>query len=350
MLGKKINITLSILILLLICLTVPAHAANKAKKKKINRIEAVKKVDSCCDIRRSRQYAAIVMNAKTGEILHQNNASSHRYPASLTKMMTLYLVFEQLQKRKITFDTKLRVSAKAASAPPSKLGLKKGDIITVREAIMALIVKSANDVAITIAENLAGSEWNFARHMNIKARNLHMYRTAFKNASGLHNPKQVSTAYDLALLSLALRRDFPEFYQFFAKTEFRFKGVVIKGHNRVLERYTYADGLKTGFVNASGFNLATSTDDGNHRLVAVVLGGQTARVRDDHMISLLEKSHMQLRPITYVAKNSNKIMTSKKDIHSPFTLLDKEINTVFSSIPQPNAEAVKNKTHKRSVW
>jgi D-alanyl-D-alanine carboxypeptidase len=350
MFGKKASTTLSIFIMLITLVAVPAHAASKTKRKKINRTEIAKKVDSCCDIRRSRQYAAIVMNASNGDIIYHTNAHNHRYPASLTKMMTLYLVFEQLQKKKISFDTKLRISAKAASAPPSKLGLKKGDVITVREAVMALIVKSANDAAVAIAENLAGSEWNFARHMNLKARNLHMNRTAFKNASGLHNPKQVSTAYDLALLSIALRRDFPEFYPLFAKTEFKFKGAVIKGHNRVLERYAYADGLKTGFINASGFNLATSANDGKTRLVAVVLGGQTAKVRDDHMIALLEKSYMQLRPITYIAKNSNKITENKKEIHSPFHLLDKELNAIVSSVPQPSLDTRKGKGYRRSVW
>lgn len=288
---------------------------SKHRKKQATRIKENEALAS--DIRRSKQYAAIVLNADNGNILFQANAHSHRHPASLAKMMTVYLTFEALKNQKLGLNTPLKTSNKAERALPSKLGLKAGDTITVRQAILALIVKSANDAAVTIAENIAGSEWQFAQRMNAKARKLKMYNTVFKNASGWHNPRQVSTAYDLALLSMALRRDFPEYYHLFSKTEFTFKGETIKGHNRVLERYAYADGLKTGFINASGFNLATSASNDRGRIVAIVMGGQSAKIRDDHMINLLERSYAKVQSSNQIAKNTHQHSTPFNVLNSP---------------------------------
>ncbi len=292
-------------------------------KKQISRNYKKQKPSQPLNIFRSRQYAAIVLNADNGQVLYQVNAHSHRHPASLAKMMTLYLLFEALKNQEIILATKLKVSPKAAQQLPSKLGLKAGEFITARQAINALIVKSANDAAVAAAENLSGSEWQFIQRMNATARRLKMHNTIFKNATGWHNPRQVSTAYDLALLSMALRRDFPQYYHLFSQTEFTFNGKVVKGHNRVLERYAHADGLKTGFINASGFNLATSAINQRGRLVAVVMGGQTPKIRDDHMINLLERSYLRIKANTHLVKNTgNETSIANSSVSTPFHVLE----------------------------
>jgi len=193
------------------------------------------------------KYASIVVDTGTGAILHAENPDERAYPASLTKMMTLYLVFEALKAKTITMDKLLPVSAYAAGRPPSKLGLRKGQRISVRDAIGALITKSANDVASVVAEGLGGTEARFAHMMTVRARKLGMSRTTFRNASGLPNSKQTSTVRDMARLGIALQRDFPEYYGLFATKAYDYKGQSYRNHNRLLTAY---DGLIEPVVNA----------------------------------------------------------------------------------------------------
>lgn len=235
------------------------------------------------------RYAAILIDANTGGVLYAVNETDPRYPASLTKMMTLYMLFEAMAQGKVTPATEIPVSAYAATRPPSKLGLKAGETIPVDTAIRALAVRSANDVAAAIAEFLGGTEERFALMMTEKTRLLGMRNTVFRNASGLPDAQQVTTARDMAMLGLALRRTFPQYYSYFELREFSFRGNTVRGHNRVLDMVAGADGIKTGYVRASGFNLATSVNYGGKRVVAVVMGFDRARDRDEHMAMLIER-------------------------------------------------------------
>ena len=235
------------------------------------------------------RYASIVIDADTGDVLHEVNANTRNYPASLTKMMTLYLAFEALQTGRFKAKQALKVSTRAARMPASRLGLKRGRTISVENAILALVTKSANDAAVVIAEALAGSEGGFARRMTKKAEALGMTRTRFRNASGLHNRRQLSTARDMATLARALVVGFPQYYKYFSAKSFRYKGRTYRNHNQLLKSYSGTDGLKTGYPRASGYNLATSTVRNGRRLIAGVFGGKTARARDRHMASLLDK-------------------------------------------------------------
>lgn len=234
------------------------------------------------------KYAAIVVDARTGKVLYESASSEPRYPASLTKMMTLYLLFEAIDDGRVGIDETIPVSAFAAARPPSKIGFKRGQGIDTRSAILALSVRSANDVAVAVAERLAGSEEAFARAMTAKARQLGMPGTVFRNASGLPDEGQRTTARDMAVLAVALRSRFPHHYHYFSNREFAYGGKVIRGHNRLLGRISGVDGLKTGYIRASGFNLATSVGRGGRRIVAVVMGGESAATRDEHMVSLIE--------------------------------------------------------------
>ncbi len=240
------------------------------------------------------RYASIVVDADTGRVLHAENADTRNYPASLTKMMTLYLVFEALDDHRLSLRQRLPVSRRAAGQAPSRLGLDSGETIRVGDAILALITKSANDAATVIAEALAQSERAFARTMTAKARTLGMTRTSFRNASGLPNRGQLSTARDVARLAIALQRDFPHYYSFFATASFRFRGRTYRNHNRLLARYPGTDGLKTGYSRASGYNLAASVKRGGRRLVGVVLGGKSPGWRNRHMMRLFDKSFLRL--------------------------------------------------------
>ncbi|WP_331280880.1 D-alanyl-D-alanine carboxypeptidase [Litchfieldella xinjiangensis] len=239
------------------------------------------------------RYASIVVDAASGEVLHGENADATRYPASLTKMMTLYLLFEAIEEGRIALDQPMPVSSYAASKPASKLWLRAGSTITPREAIPALIIRSANDVAVVVAEALGGTEQGFARMMNDKARTMGMMSTHFNNPSGLPDPSQVSTARDLATLSMRLMNDFPQHYHRFSETRFTYRGTTHNGHNRLLTNYAGADGLKTGYIRASGFNVATSAIRNGRRIVAVVMGGFTAQSRDAHMVDLLDRGFVR---------------------------------------------------------
>lgn len=234
------------------------------------------------------QYAAIVVDANTGDLLHSANPDSLRHPASLTKIMTLYLLFERLESGRIKLDSQLEVSAAAAAQAPSKLGLKPGQTISAEDAIKALVTKSANDIAVVVAEALAGSEEEFAKQMTRKARALRMSKTVYKNASGLPDDDQVTTARDQALLGLAIQDRFPRYYQYFSTRSFTFRGRGMGNHNRLLGRVNGVDGIKTGYIRASGFNLVTSVRRGPRHIVAVVLGGTSAGQRDARMRELIE--------------------------------------------------------------
>jgi D-alanyl-D-alanine carboxypeptidase len=232
----------------------------------------------------------IVLNAQTGQVLGEQNADDLTYPASLTKMMTLYLTFEALNQGRITLNTRFYVSPHAAAMAPSKLGLTPGDTVSVRSLILAIVTKSANDAATVLAEGLGGgSDGNFCRYMNWTARQLGMNHTYYNNASGLPDPVQRTTARDIARLALALYHRFPREYRYFATKEFAFRGRIVRGHDHLLDWYPGADGIKTGFIDASGFNLASSAVRNGHRLIGVVMGGRTAHSRDQQMAALLDQ-------------------------------------------------------------
>ena len=239
------------------------------------------------------RYAGIVIDAESQAILYAENIDAPRYPASLTKMMTLYLMFEALEAGQLSLAQPLPVSAYAASRPASKLYVKAGSRIPVETAIEALIIKSANDVAVVVAEALGGSETRFSRMMTAKARELGMTRTTFRNPNGLPDAGQVTTARDMAVLSRRLMRDFPQYYAYFSRTRFSWQGKTITGHNRLLDSYAGADGMKTGFIRASGFNVATSAVRDGRRLITVVMGGFSAASRDGHTADLLDRGFLR---------------------------------------------------------
>lgn len=236
------------------------------------------------------KYAAIVVDAKTGKQLFEVNSTAQRYPASLTKMMTLYLLFDALESGRMTKETQIPVSAHAASQPPTKLRLTPGETVDVDTAIRALVVKSANDVAVAVGEFLAGSEEAFAGIMTAKARQIGMRNTVFRNASGLPDDAQHTTARDMAVLGMALRQRFPQYYHYFSSTDFMFRGKLVKGHNDMLGRVPGVDGIKTGYIRASGFNIVTSYDAGGRRIVVVVMGADSARQRNAHAEALLQRA------------------------------------------------------------
>ena len=233
--------------------------------------------------------AAIVVDMATNEILYSKDEDAKRAPASLTKMMTLYVLFSYLRAGKVTLESELVVTPHAASQSPTKLGLKPGATITTSDAIRALVTQSANDAAVTVAENLAGTEENFARLMTEKARSIGMNDTLFRNASGLPNDEQVTTAHDMALLAQHLIRDYPEYYTVFETKYFAYKGKRYRNHNHLLFSYKGTNGIKTGYTRASGFNLTASVQRDDKHLIAVVLGGRTGSQRDAAMRSLLDK-------------------------------------------------------------
>jgi D-alanyl-D-alanine carboxypeptidase len=235
-------------------------------------------------------YAAIVVDVKTGKTLHAENADAIRHPASITKVMTLYLVFERLEQGRLRLDTPLRVSAKAAAEPPSKLGLRPGSTISVENAILALVTRSANDVAAVIAENLGGSVEAFAREMTSTARGLGMSKTVFRNPHGLPDRAQVTTARDLTLLAIAVQDRFPEYYKYFQRRSFTFSGTTHRNHNRLLGRVEGVDGIKTGFIRASGFNLMTNAKTRDRHIVTIVLGGRSGAHRDGIVERLVQNN------------------------------------------------------------
>jgi D-alanyl-D-alanine carboxypeptidase len=272
-------------------MTDPADARQRRKR-------AVKKPPVQTQaIQASPRYAAIVVDAKSGKTLHDANADGIRHPASLTKIMTLYMLFEQLEAGKLKLHSPLEVSAHAAAQAPTKIGVKPSQTLLVEDAIKALVTKSANDAAVVVAEALAGTEDEFARQMTRKARALGMNRTVYRNASGLPDPAQVTTAREQAVLGMAIQERFPRYYRYFSLTSFSYRGHAMRNHNKLLGRVHGVDGIKTGYIRASGFNLVSSVRRGDRHIVAVVLGGASGAQRDARMRTLIE-GHVMLASTT----------------------------------------------------
>ena len=265
-------------------------------------------------------YAALVIDAETGQVLHAESADTRNYPASLTKMMTLYMAFDALKAGKLTLDRRLPVSKRAASMAPSKLGLPVGSSIRVEDAILALVTKSANDVAVVMAEAIGGTEARFAQMMTTRARQLGMTRTTFRNASGLPNAGQLTTARDFARLGQALIQDHPQFYRYFSTASFTYEGETHVNHNHLMARYEGMDGLKTGFINASGFNLVGSAVRNGRRLIAVVMGGTSGLARDNRMAELLD----------YAFDHSEVVVAGAEPVRPPVRLAKAP---VFAPVP-----------------
>lgn len=247
------------------------------------------------------RYASIVIDAESGQILSASDPDRPSYPASLTKVMTLYLLFDALDQGRVHMDTLMPVSAHAAGQAPSKLDLRPGERISVEDAIKAIVTKSANDVAVVIAEELGGSESQFAATMTAKARALGMTNTTYRNASGLPNMAQKSTPRDQATLARALIRNHAHYYHFFSTREFAWKDMVIPTHNHLMVNYPGADGIKTGYTNASGFNLISSAVRDGHRLIGVIFGGDTVSWRDQRMAALLDHGFARVEGGTEIA-------------------------------------------------
>lgn len=320
-----------IFILLFMCLVASAEA--KAPKKAKKSVYVPK-------------YASIVIDAHSGRILHSEEPDSITYPASLTKMMTLYLLFEALEHGQIKIHQKLIVSKHASSQKPSKLYLKPGDSISVMDAILALMTKSANDIAVVVAEALSGSEAKFAEKMTAKARTLGMYNTMFYNASGLPHTAQKTSARDMARLSQKLLKDYPRYYRYFQTKIFSFRGQKYKNHNALLGKVPGVDGIKTGYIAAAGWNLSASAVRAGHRVIAVVLGGKSRLWRDKRVADLLETGFKELNfaKSTFLPHPSPKPMIMRmanRPVEKPVNRTDKITSMPSSSaVSQPWAVQV----------
>ena len=297
-------------------------------------------------------YAALVMDARTGEVFHSRSADRRQHPASLTKMMTLYLAFEAIRDKKISLDQKVRISRHAARQVPSKIGLRSGRRYTIRDLIRATAVKSANDAAVALAEAIAGSERAFAAQMTARARQLGMSRTTFKNASGLTAKGQLSTARDMANLGRALFYDFPQYYNLFGRKVTTAAGKKIYATNRrLLGSYRGADGIKTGYTNAAGYNLVSSAERGSERIIAVVLGGKSSRWRNRRIAELLDlgfrkaPTHAQFRrwPAVVVASSPAPLPRPLRGDAVP-TLLAQAGDTLVNAVVSPAAASTSERT------
>jgi D-alanyl-D-alanine carboxypeptidase len=274
--------------------------------------------------------SSIVVDAKTGKVLYSKDPDALRRPASLTKMMTLYVLFGELEAGRMTLSTRMKVSQFASRQSPTKLGLKPGSTIAVRDAMLGLITRSANDAAVVIAEHISGSEAAFGRRMTQQARAIGMSRTTFRNASGLPNNAQWSTARDMATLGRALQERYPRYYKYFATKSFVYNGREIRGHNRLLGRVQGVDGIKTGYTNASGFNLVSSIKRGNRSLVATVIGGTSGAARDKQMAGLLEK----YLPVAYAGPAKGSLFAGKN--RAPVGVEEDEVEVaVAETAPAP---------------
>jgi len=241
------------------------------------------------------RYAALVMNADSGDVIYSRNADMRRYPASLTKLMTLYLLFEAIEDGRLELDDELHVSPRAAGQPPSKLGVEAGSTISVEDAIQALVVRSANDVAVVVAEALADTEWSFSREMTSRAHEMGMGLTRFENASGLPHQRQQTTARDLSILAMRMVNDFAQHMHYFSQPSFTYNDRTWDSHNNLLEDYEGTTGLKTGYTRASGFNLIATVERGEISLIGIVMGGRTAARRDQEMERILDLNFTRLR-------------------------------------------------------
>jgi len=270
----------------------------------------------------SKIGSLLVVEEESNKILFETNSQKLIYPASLVKMMTAYLAFEALEKNQLTLEQELTFSDRAQEVSRvnkvNTLGISKGDKISVLKALQTLIIKSYNESAIVLAEAVANNEWDFVKKMNKKALELGMINTSFRNASGLHEEGQYTTASDLARLALHLKKDFPQFYNFFSVKEFSYKNRIMKSHNRILNEYLGAEGMKTGYTNASGYNLVSSAKNNNKRIFSVVTGCTSSRYRDDlskflldlSFLESVENNNLYFKKISL--KNSNQIYDNKR--------------------------------------
>lgn len=321
-----------ILFVFIICLSLAclssgkADAANQSKKSH----KAGKKISRDAKPY-NPPYAHILVDATTGRVLSQSDADRALYPASLTKIMTLLLTFEALESGRVSLHSSVIFSSHAANMPPSRIGLKAGQSISVENAIKALVTKSANDVATALGEKLGGSETRFAQMMNLKARQIGMAQTHFENASGLHNIRQVSSARDMAKLAMYLMRTYPHYYRYFSLKEFHFNGKVNKNHNKLMEKYRGMDGLKTGYTIPSGFNLVASARRGNTRLIGVVFGGKSANSRNTQMASLLDSGFNG----TSIDVQTPRIIPQQNQIVASRIVEKSDKNTQINSVQAP---------------
>lgn len=265
----------------------------------------------------SPHFAALIIDASSNRILYHKNAMTKINPASLTKMMTIYLAFEQLKKGNLSLNSELPISRYAASMPKTNIDLRAGKTISLKKAILSMVVKSANDSAVVIAESIAGSEKKFVAVMNKRAKQLGMNNTNFTNASGWHHQKQKTTALDMARLAIALRRDYAQYYHLFSRTSFYYKNKLLRGHNKVLTQLKGADGLKTGYTSKAGWNLVTSAQRGRARLIGVIIGGKSLQSRDQQMITMLNTHFKKINNVKKVrpvyATNQRKQIALLKD-------------------------------------
>jgi D-alanyl-D-alanine carboxypeptidase len=328
--GTKHVRSLLLIIIAVLTATVWTSHADAARPKRHRLLETL------------RGYSTIVLDASTGAVLSEDNADAERYPASLTKMMTLYLVFDALHSGKLTLDTKLTASAHAAEQSPTKLGLRPGEQVAVRDVVLGMVTRSANDAAVVAAEALGGTEEHFAQMMTARAHQLGMNSTNFHNASGLPDPLQTTTARDIARLSRALIRDYPQYYTYFSTPEFTFAGQRITNHNHLMSWYEGADGIKTGFINAAGFNLAASAVRDGRRLIGVVLGGPSPYARDRYMAKLLDAGFAGTAPVSSDIREASVVTP----MPAPAPQLTKPTATARAA---KLAQAQAKKTKRRSV-
>lgn len=286
----------------------------------------------------SASTSSITIDAETGSVLAASNADSLRYPASLTKLMTLYITFDALEKGLIHMEDKLPVSRRAANMSPSRLGLRPGEKIRVKDAVMAVVVKSANDCAAVLAEGLGYSEENFAKTMTKVAHELGMKNTTFRNASGLPNKQQKTTARDMALLGAAMYHHFPQYYKLFATKKFTYKNQTIYTHNHLLKTFEGADGMKTGFTNASGYNIVTSAERNGKRVIAVTMGHNTAKLRDKKVAQLMNQGLKQLA------------MNSKVTETNMYAAIEEPIKQVSAEKDDTIGQNADNSVENENIW
>jgi D-alanyl-D-alanine carboxypeptidase len=319
--------TLAVIVALTAIGTDPADARGRRKRHKV--------------VPYSPPYAALVVDANSGGVLHAANPDALRHPASLTKIMTLYLLFEQMEAGKLQLDSRLPVSDHASQQAPSKLGLLPGQTLSVEDAIRALVTKSANDAAVVVAEAIGGDEEAFARMMTRKARALGMSRTVYNNASGLPDADQLTTARDQVTLGRAIQDRFPRYYRYFATPSFSYRGHAMRNHNKLLGRVEGVDGIKTGYTRASGFNLVSSVRRGSRHVVAVVLGGASGGARDARMRALIEQHIASASNNRTVAKitETTDVAAAAPKISKPEVVAKPEFRPIRDDVMAPVAVA-----------
>ena len=310
----------------------------------------------CLSAKAHAATSSIIIDAENGEILSSSAPDTLRYPASLTKVMTLYITFDALNKGLIKMTDDLKVSRHAANMAPSKLGLRAGQTVKVKTCIEALIVKSANDCAAVLAENLGYSEENFAQTMTQVAHELGMKNTTFKNANGLPNKAQKTTARDMALLGAAMYHHFPQYYKLFSLKKFTYNGRTIYTHNHILKTFSGADGMKTGFTNAAGYNIITSAKRNGHRVIAVTMGHNTAKERDRHVSNMMDKGLKKLAlndkfkdTNMYASLDSKKVIASGQEEQVASNIAEQKKSWNLDNDTTSNTQSTDNSS-SQNLW